>query len=114
VLAFCENDKLCLNLDVFWQSVLLNPLPPKLAKPAEITRDEQFITTTGNAHDQKHMGLVYGNQDPLYKKAPAHWKVDYNKDLHEKVVKFCIVKFCIVCCAHIQYSISIELDNDTS
>jgi len=71
--------------DVFSQNVLLNPLPPKLVKPGEITRDEHFTTTTGSTHDQKHMGLVYGNQDPLYKKAPGHWKVDYNKDLHEKV-----------------------------
>jgi len=79
---------------VFWQNVLLNPLPPKLVKPSEITRDEHFITTTGYAHDQKHAGLVYGNQDPLYKKAPAHWKVDYNKDFHEKVrLNFCVKVF---------------------
>ena len=75
----------CVMKDVFSQNVLLNPLPPKLVKPGEITRDEHFTTTTGSTHDQKHMGLVYSNQDPLYKKAPGHWKVDYNKDLHEKV-----------------------------
>jgi len=74
-----------LFVSVCQQSVLLNPLPPKLVKAAEVTRDEHFITTAGSAHDNKHAGLVYGNQDPLYKKAPAHWKVDYNKDLHEKV-----------------------------
>jgi len=60
-------------------------LPPKLVKATEVTRDEHFTTTTGTVHDQKHMGLAYGNLDPLYNKAPAHWKVDYNKDLHEKV-----------------------------
>jgi len=72
-------------LECILQNVILNPLPPKLAKPAEVTRDEHFTTTTGTIHDQKHSGLVYGNQDPLYNKAPGHWKVDYNKDLHEKV-----------------------------
>jgi len=60
-------------------------LPQKLAQSNEVTRDEHFTTTSGTEHDQKHMGLVYGNLDPLYKKAPAHWKVDYNKDFHEKV-----------------------------
>ena len=104
--ALCGNDNGAF-LNVFCQSVLLNPLPPKLAKAAEITRDEHYLTTTGIVHDQKHMGLAYGNQDPLYKKAPAHWKVDYNKDLHEKVVNLCSIF-----CAHLQCSVSIKLDND--
>ena len=73
------------------QSVLHNPLPPQLAKDGEVTREEHFITTTGTAHDQKHFGLSYGNLDPLYKKAPASWKVHYNKDLHEKVCDISIV-----------------------
>jgi len=66
-------------------TVTPNPLPPKLAKSNEVNRDWHYLTTTGDAHDQKHMGLNYGNLDPLYTKAPGHWKVDYNKDLHEKL-----------------------------
>jgi hypothetical protein len=67
------------------QSNLYDPLPPQLAKTNEVAKEELYATTTGSAHDQKHFGLAYGNLDPLYKKAPALWKVDYNRDLHEKV-----------------------------
>jgi hypothetical protein len=68
-----------------FRSVVLNPLPPKLAKSKEITCDEHFTTSTGVVHDQKDIGLNYGNLNPLYKKAPASYNVDYNKDLHEKL-----------------------------
>jgi len=65
--------------------VTLNPLPPQLAKNSEITREEHFTTTTGTAHDHKHVVGVDSNLDPIHKKAPGLWKVHYNKDLHEKV-----------------------------
>ena len=78
------------------QTVINEPLPATLAKPDEIVRTEHYKTTTGAAHDVKFLGGPYGNRDPDYKKAPGHWKVDYVKDLHEKV---CIlVKNNLMCC----------------
>ena len=57
-----------------------------LAKQDEIPRDEHFKTTSGIAHDYKHSGGPYGNQDARHNKAPGHWKIGYVKDLHEKVI----------------------------
>ena len=69
------------------QSVQLAPLPPPLAAHAEVAPKERFRTTTGYAHDRKHVDrAVYGNHEPLYKQAPALYNVHYNKDLHEKVL----------------------------
>lgn len=59
------------------------PVPPPLAHQDQITRDQHFETTTGKAHDKKYPGLLYSN--PVHKKAPGHWKVDYVKDLAEKL-----------------------------
>merc|ERR1712038_7321 len=68
-----------------FKTVTGEPLPPTLALQDEIPRDEHFKTTTGIVHDNKHSGGPYGNQDVRYKKAPGHWKVNYVKDLHEKL-----------------------------
>ena len=68
----------------FLQRVIHDPLPPTLAVQDEIIEGDLFKTTTGSAHDRKHLD-GYGNRDPLYKKAPGHYKVGYVKDLHEKV-----------------------------
>ena len=65
------------------QAMLREPLPPPLAKPDEVTRDQHFKTTTGAFHDPKHPSLLYGER--IHKKAPGHWKVNYVKDLAEKV-----------------------------
>ena len=63
-------------------------MPADLAKPDEITKDERFKTTSGTAHDHKHSGGPFGNLEPRYGKAPGHWKVNYVKDLHEKVLEY--------------------------
>ena len=68
------------------QTVLRDPLPAELAAGDEIPLDDRFKTSSATAHDVKHTGGPYGNSDPIYKKAPGHWKVDYVKDFHEKVV----------------------------
>lgn len=70
------------------QSELRNPIPPNLVQHPEICHTEHYKTTTGTVHDVKQQGCSYGNLDPLYKKAPGHWKVHYNKDLHEKVAYY--------------------------
>ena len=67
------------------QTVIGEALPVTLVGQDEVPQMERFKTTSGSAHDTKHMGGVYGNNDPLYKKAPGHWKVNYGKSLHEKV-----------------------------
>ena len=69
------------------QTVINEPLPAPLVRKDEVPREENFKTTTGTVHDLKHFGGPYGNRDPYYKKAPGHWKVNYVKDLHEKVLK---------------------------
>ena len=68
-----------------FQACIGDPLPAELALKDEIVCPDIYKTTNGVAHDVKHMGGVYGNQNPLYKKAPGHWKVNYVKDHHEKV-----------------------------
>ena len=65
-------------------------MPGKLARDNEITRPEHFETTNGAFHDPKFLGGPYGNIDPsvrLYKKAPGHWKVEYTKNFHDKVLQ---------------------------
>ena len=64
------------------------PLPPDLVKTDEIPRDQHYKTTTGTAHDYKTPGGPYGNRDPHYKKAPAHYKVDYVAKHHEQVSNY--------------------------
>ncbi|KAK2163037.1 hypothetical protein LSH36_87g06000 [Paralvinella palmiformis] len=68
-----------------FKSVKLDPIPPTLNQPNQVQKEEPYKTTTGTVHDLKHLGGPYGNNDPLYKKAPGHWKIDYVKDLHEKL-----------------------------
>jgi len=68
-----------------FQTLLRQPLPPTLAKQDEITRPDHFVTTTGYFHDPKRPGLLYGER--IHKKAPGHWKVNYVKDLAEKIGK---------------------------
>lgn len=68
-----------------FKSVKLEPIPATIAKPDEVSRDAIYKTTYGTAHDLKHQGGPYGNKDPYYSKAPGHWKMDYVKDLHEKL-----------------------------
>ena len=69
-----------------FQTVKGDPLPAELVVPDQVPRNERFHTTTGDVHDLKQIGAgPYGNRDPHYIKAPGHWKIDYNKDLHEKV-----------------------------
>ena len=58
-------------------------MPPPLVHPDHITRDQHFETTTGKAHDRKYPATTYSNT--IHQKAPGHWKVDYVKDLAEKV-----------------------------
>lgn len=76
------------KIKLFWsnfQPSIGEPVPPPLAQQDQITRDQHFETTTGKAHDAKYPGLLYSN--PIHKKAPGHWKVDYVKDLAEKVLE---------------------------
>ncbi|KAK3602620.1 hypothetical protein CHS0354_034204 [Potamilus streckersoni] len=61
------------------------PVPPPLAQMDQITKDQHFETTYGKSHDTKYPTTVYSN--PIFKKAPGHWKVDYVKDLAEKLDK---------------------------
>ncbi|XP_060556411.1 stabilizer of axonemal microtubules 3-like [Ruditapes philippinarum] len=61
------------------------PVPPPLAHQDQVTRDQHFETTTGKAHDRKYPATLYSN--PVHQKAPGHWKVDYVKDLAEKLSK---------------------------
>lgn len=72
-----------------FQPCIGEPVPPPLAQQDQITRDQHFETTTGKAHDAKYPGLLYS--DPIHQKAPGHWKVDYVKDLAEKVITCYIV-----------------------
>ncbi|XP_046573804.1 uncharacterized protein LOC124281845 [Haliotis rubra] len=68
-----------------FQTQLREPLPSDLAKPDEITRDQIFQTTYGNAHDRKYPGGMFANT--VHNKAPGHWKVNYVKDVAEKLGK---------------------------
>lgn len=68
-----------------FQTVLECPLPPELARKNEIPRDQHYKTTTGTAHDYKAPGGPYGNRDPQYNKAPAHYKVSYTANKHEQL-----------------------------
>ncbi len=65
-----------------FQTVLKDPLPSELILGDEVPAEERFQTTAAAAHDVKSGS---GNEDPIYKKPPAHWKVNYVKDFHEKV-----------------------------
>lgn len=66
------------------QTIIREPLPPPIAKQDEVTRDQHFETTTGKTHDNKYLtGSPY--QNSIQRKAPGHWKVNYVKDLAEKV-----------------------------
>lgn len=78
------------------QSVIREPIPATLAKPNEIIRAEHFKTTTGTVHDAKFSGGPYGNLDARHIKAPGHWKVNYVKDLHEKVIDIPVPTFIIM------------------
>ncbi|KAK7481500.1 hypothetical protein BaRGS_00027262 [Batillaria attramentaria] len=69
--------------DSEFRTLLREPLPPPLAKQDEVTRDQHFKTTTGHFHDNKYPSNLY--RDRLHKKAPGHWKVNYVKDLAEKI-----------------------------
>lgn len=62
-----------------------DPVPPPLAHQDQITKDQHFETTTGKFHDKKYAATTYSN--PVHLKAPGHWKVDYVKDLAEKLGK---------------------------
>ncbi|CAD5124101.1 DgyrCDS12403 [Dimorphilus gyrociliatus] len=67
-----------------FKGVLKDKLPPELACPDEI-KGERFGTTTGTFHDNKFAGIEYGNDHPTYKKAPALYKVHYNRNVIEKL-----------------------------
>ncbi|KAL8568139.1 hypothetical protein ACOMHN_027662 [Nucella lapillus] len=69
--------------DTEFRALIREPLPPPLAKQDEVTRDQHFKTTTGTFHDPKHPSLLYGER--IHRKAPGHWKVNYVKDLAEKL-----------------------------
>ncbi|XP_033123477.1 uncharacterized protein LOC117122110 [Anneissia japonica] len=64
-----------------FKTTIYNPLPPELAKQDEIIKP--YTTTTGETHDFKHHGGIYGNTQQ--QKAPGHWNIHYNKDLREKM-----------------------------
>lgn len=66
-------------------SLYREPVPPELARKDEVPRDSYYYTTTGDAHDRKFFSAPYGQE--IYKKAPGHWKVNYVKDLAEKLGK---------------------------
>lgn len=68
-----------------FKALIYDPVPPPLARQDEITRDQHFKTTYGDFHDTKYGKGVYGN--PIHQKAPGHWKVNYVKDLAEKLDK---------------------------
>lgn len=68
-----------------FKALIYDPVPPPLARQDEITRDQHFKTTYGDFHDPKYGKGVYGN--PIHQKAPGHWKVNYVKDLAEKLDK---------------------------
>lgn len=69
---------------ILFQTLIREPLPPPLAKQDEVTRDQHFETTTGKAHDNKYPYGPFHNT--VHTKAPGHWKVNYIKDLAEKVL----------------------------
>lgn len=71
--------------DSEFQTLIREPLPPPLAKQDEVTRDQHFETTTGKAHDNKYPYGPFHNT--VHTKAPGHWKVNYIKDLAEKLDK---------------------------
>ena len=69
-----------------FQTVIRDPLPPALAKHDELPRKDYFRTTTGTMHDNKYLETAYKPDiNPIYRKGPGHWKVNYVKDVHEKV-----------------------------
>jgi len=71
---------------MLFQTVLRDPLPPPLAKDDEFRKQDYYRTTTGTTHDNKYLETAYKpDVNPIYKKAPGHWKVEYVKDVHEKV-----------------------------
>ena len=63
--------------------MLRNPLPPPLVVQDEVTRDEHYKTTANKFYDYKHPSVLYDGL--IHKKAPGHWKVNFIKDLSEKV-----------------------------
>ncbi|ESO97527.1 hypothetical protein LOTGIDRAFT_104414 [Lottia gigantea] len=69
--------------DSQFRSVMNEPLPRNLAAPDEIIDNQRYDTTTGKAHDNKHPGTTYNNL--VHLKPPGHWKVNYVKDLAEKL-----------------------------
>lgn len=66
-----------------FHACIREPVPPSFAQQDEMTRDQHFQTTTGSVHDKKYPATLYSY--PIHKKAPGHWKVDYVKDLAEKL-----------------------------
>ncbi|KAI0207377.1 hypothetical protein LSAT2_007971 [Lamellibrachia satsuma] len=69
-----------------FKTVLRDPLPPPLAKDDEFRKQDYFRTTTGTVHDNKYLETAYKpDVNPIYQKAPGHWKVNYVKDVHEKL-----------------------------
>ena len=73
------------SCSISFQTVLRDPLPDELLHGGGVPLEERFKTTNTITFDQKHVGGPYGNDDPVYKKPPAHWKVNYISDFHEKV-----------------------------
>ncbi|PVD18243.1 hypothetical protein C0Q70_21769 [Pomacea canaliculata] len=71
--------------DTEFTTIIRDPLPPYLAKEDELTRGQHYQTTSGFYHDRKPHTLLYGER--IHKKAPGHWKVNYIKDLAEKIGK---------------------------
>ncbi|XP_041365951.1 uncharacterized protein LOC121380963 [Gigantopelta aegis] len=69
--------------DSEFKTLIHQPLPPGLAKGNEIIKDQAYDTTYGDYYDSKHKGSLY--DFPLHKKAPGHWKVNYVKDVAEKL-----------------------------
>ena len=67
------------------QATRPQPLPPKLAISSlnAPTVDDVYQTTTSTAHDYKPSETIL--QQPVHKKAPGSWKVNYTLDAIDKV-----------------------------
>ncbi|XP_075045783.1 stabilizer of axonemal microtubules 3 [Mixophyes fleayi] len=69
------------------KSTLPEPLPPTLQQTSEATAYDELVstyeTTAGSAHNRKYPGGVLSQ--PSYPLPPPHWKVNYTKDLWDKL-----------------------------
>ncbi|XP_073457400.1 stabilizer of axonemal microtubules 3 [Aquarana catesbeiana] len=69
------------------KSTIFEPLPATLQQSSEVTAFDELLntyeTTTGSAHNRKYPGGPFSQ--PSHPLPPPHWKVNYNKDLWDKL-----------------------------